>query len=66
MIDSHCVSVIQTLIILIITEFYNDRKQAEKDYDVVTGTRYAQGGGVSSMMLLSIVIVLLICMNYVP
>ena len=26
----------------------NDRKQRERDYDVVTGTRYALGGGVSS------------------
>ena len=26
------------------------RKQQEKDYDIVTGTRYALGGGVSSIV----------------
>lgn len=35
--------------------YYDDRKQAEKDYDVVTGTRYAQGGGVSTSIQISAV-----------
>ena len=28
-----------------------DRKQKERDFDVVTGTRYALGGGVSTARL---------------
>ena len=64
MIDHYHDSVCRLLIIFIMTNYHDDRKQAEKDYDVVTGTRYAQGGGVSKVMWLSIVIVLLIYMNY--
>ena len=38
------------------------RKQAERDYDVVTGTRYAQGGGVSAVLLCVCVLFTDICL----
>ena len=45
----------ESLLFILIIAYDDDRKQAEKDYDVVTGTRYAQGGGVSTAIQISAV-----------
>ena len=46
-----------------IIDYYDGRKQAEKDYDVVTGTRYAQGGGVRNAIRISTVTILIVFIN---